>query len=263
MSLKCDPRAGSKELIPLLQALRLPVRERLMKFGDFAFTGNGPAGEVRVGIEYKTIDDLLDCMKSKRLVTHQLPGMLKRYTYAYLLIEGCVRPNKYSGLEKFKQFKSYSGKGMGMFFSTRAPISYPMMQRYLFTLENVCGIRVRFTSDKMDSAGFVSALYGWFQKPWGSHHSHLSLPAREDNHPTNVRFILGTPSVVRRMASCIPGIGWARSSAVARKFKTVSGMLEATIATWSEITTTDRNGRSKRIGLKTAKRIHEALRSKG
>lgn len=255
-----DPRAGSIELVPLLQQMRLPIREKRMKFGDVAFTGSGRRGEVSIGIEYKTMDDLLACISDKRLVTHQLPGLLRTYTYAYLLIEGVVRPNKHSGLERFKKFKSSTGRDMGMFFPVRAPITYPMMQRYLFTLENLCGVRVRFTADRSDTVGYVAALYGWWQKPWGKHHAHLSLPSREDNHPTNIRFILGTPSVVRRMASCIPGIGWARSKAVARAYPSVSSMLDASIQQWASITTVDRHGNKRRIGLKTARRIHKALR---
>lgn len=252
--------------------MRLPVKEKFMKFGDFAWTGSGPRGDVSVGVEYKKLDELIGRITDKTLVTHQLPGMLKRYQYSYLLIEATIQPNKHSGLEKFKPFKSRNNKSLGMFLPTRAAITYPMLQRYLFSLEHACvethperRIRVRFSSGLADTVGFLSALYGWWQKPWSSHKSAFTLPAREDNHPTNVGFILGTPTVFRRMVSCLPGIGWARSAAVAKYFKarTLDGRLRklrrAGIKEWAEITTTDRNGRSRRIGLKLAKRIHQEL----
>jgi len=244
-----------------------------MKFGDFAWTGNGPHGEVSVGIEYKKLDELIGRVSDKTLVTHQLPGMLKRYKYSYLLIEATIRPNKHSGLEKFKPFKSTNGKDLGMFLPTRAAITYPMLQGYLFSLEHAYvkshperRIRVRFSSGLPDTVGFISALYWWWQKPWPSHKSTFTLPAQEDNHPTNIGFMLGTPTVFRRMVSCLPSIGWARSVAVAKAFrratldKSLRALSRADIKAWSEITTTDRKGNKRRIGVKTAKRIHKALR---
>ena len=104
-----DPRAGSRELIPLLEAYgsprRIPVQlaAEEMPAGDFLFEGNGPYGRVRVGVERKTIPDLINSRDQGRLMgTGKSPGqvhkMMEQFDYSWLLVEGIWRGNPETGL---------------------------------------------------------------------------------------------------------------------------------------------------------------------
>lgn len=170
-----DPRVGSKELYHPLKAMRLPVEKKWMRFGDVVFPGVGPSGPITVAVEYKKLGDLLACIMDKRILK-QIRGMKLEYDYCYLLIEGVVRPDKDSGLECFCLFRSKKGKEIGVFNPVFARLTYPMMQRYLMTMENFYDVRVRMTSTKADTIGYLAALYGWWQKPWKKHRAHLGKP---------------------------------------------------------------------------------------
>lgn len=252
MTLYLDPRAGSGPLIRPLKALSLPVKTKTLPFGDIEFHGNGPTSRVRVGIEYKKLSDLLACIVDKRLVSHQLPGMLRRYSYSYLLVEGVVRPARDSSLEcLLVRHSDRTGRDVAFFNTVYSALTYSQMQKYLFTLENLAGVRVRFTSTQADTLGYLASLYHWWQKPWGKHHAHLSLPSREDSHPARIEAMFRRPSVLRRIASCLPGVGWTRSRAIARRFHSVSAMVDASPTDWLGV---------EGIGPRTATAIHKALR---
>lgn len=247
-----DPRAGSGPLLAPLRALSLPVKSRRLEYGDLAFRGQGPKGITRIGIEYKKLGDLLACIVDKRLVSHQMPGLLRSYSYVYLLVEGVVRPSPDSSLEcLLVRHSDRTGRDVAFFNTVYSALTYSAMQRYLFTLENLAGVRVRFTSTQADTLGYLSALYHWWQKPWGKHHAHLALPAREDSNPRRAEAMFRRPSVLRRIASCLPGVGWTRSRAIANRFRSVSGMVDASEKDWLGI---------EGVGPRTAAAIHKALR---
>lgn len=263
MTLYVDPRRGSGDLLTPLKRLSLPAVPKRMKFGDFAFRGQGPSGEVRVGIEYKKLSDLTSCIIDKRLTGHQLPGLMRRYQYRYLLINATIRPSSTSGLECFSLFRSRRGSELGAFSLTRSPITYPALQKYLFTLENLAGVRIRFVSCRADAIGYIAALYHWWQKPWATHGSHLALPAWEDGTPgPEIEWLFRKHSKFRRMASSIPGIGFSRSISVVKKFRCPERAIRASETAWANLTTTDRNGKKRRLGLKTAKVIKKFFRTK-
>jgi ERCC4-type nuclease len=254
MTLWIDPRAGSKELYKPLKALRLPVRMKRMDYGDISFYGNGPDGRLLWGCEYKKYDELLACIIDKRLVSHQIPGLVASYDRRYLLVEGIARPYRDSSIERFVPFRDRRGDDYGKWHPAFSAITWAMVEKYCATLQEVAEVRVRFTSCRAETIGYIAAHYAWWQKPWEKHHAHLSLPAREDSHPRRVEVLFRRPSVLRRIASCLPGVGWHKSQDTARRFGTVMGMVRASREEWMSIPG---------IGPKTAKAIHRALRGLG
>jgi ERCC4-type nuclease len=254
VTLMIDPRAGSKELYKPLKALRLPVRLKQMRFGDIAWTGLGPDGPLSLGIEYKKYDELLACIIDKRLVSHQIPGLVSSYDRRYLLIEGIARPYRDSSIERFVPFKDRRGDDYGRWHPAFSAITWAMVEKYCATLQEVAEVRVRFTSCRAETIGYIAAHYAWWQKPWEKHHAHLALPSREDSHPRRLEVLFRRPSVLRRIASCLPGVGWHKSELVSKRFKTVSAMVDAGREDWLDI---------EGIGSKTATAIHRALRGLG
>ena len=86
-----DDRTGSGELLPLFRPYDAPVELARLDFGDACWLGNGATGPELVGVERKTIHDLVSSMRSKRLSGYQLPGLLRTYDWVYLLVEGVWR----------------------------------------------------------------------------------------------------------------------------------------------------------------------------
>lgn len=248
-----DPRAGSGPLLRPLRAMSLPAKHRRLKYGDLAFHGNGSEGRILIGIEYKKLSDYLTCIVDKRLASHQIPGMVRKYHREgrWLIVEGVVRPRKDSMLEEFSLFRSRRGSELGAFNMVRAGITYSQMRRYEITIRKRAGFEVVFTSGLADTLGTLAAIYHWYQKPWSAHHAHLALPALQDNHPRRIEVLFRRPSVLRRIASCLPGVGWVRSEAVASAFRSVCRMADATLDDWKAIPG---------IGPKTAAAVHRAMR---
>src|SRR6266853_2289676 len=94
-----DSRIGSCELIPHIRRAcnnYIPVEETNLEFGDVCFEGNGSEGRIAIGIERKTLQDILNCIQDARYID-QRRGMLNLYQKSFLLIEGRWQPNYKDG----------------------------------------------------------------------------------------------------------------------------------------------------------------------
>jgi ERCC4-type nuclease len=220
-----DDRRGSIDLLPLF-AKGTPIERTRMDFGDFAFTGCGAEGPVFVGLERKAMGDLLNSIMTGRLSGHQLIGLLDAYQYVYIVVEGWWRSNPTSGL-----LETYGGRGWHPISVGSRRFMARELIGYLNTLTVRAGIIVTYTWNKHGTAELVSALYRWWQKPWEEHSSHLAqYKAGPPDHAALVR-----PSLVRRVAAELPGVGWGKSEAVAGAFSTVEDMVRADVAEWENI----------------------------
>ncbi len=86
---------------------------------------------------------------------------------------------------------------------------------------------MRRTVTEIETVRTVQALYSW----WGKV-DHKSL--RVFNTAMDAAAV-DRPGLLRRMAAQLPLIGWQRSADVARKFGTVSAMVNADRADWLSI----------------------------
>jgi ERCC4-type nuclease len=68
-------------------------------------------------------------------------------------------------------------------------------------------------------------------KEWRQHHSHEGFYKQ----PTAGPLSLTKPSLVRRVAAEVQGIGWEKSRDVERRFKSCIDMVLATDKEWMEI----------------------------
>ena len=78
-----DDRIGAVEIAPLLGSPNVTCR---LEFADFAWSGNGPDGQVDIGVERKSLLDLLASMTTGRLSGHQMVGLTAQYDWVYLLV---------------------------------------------------------------------------------------------------------------------------------------------------------------------------------
>lgn len=155
--IRVDPRAGSKDLVAPLERRGLPVSVETLEFGDVSFTGHGPRERpVLLGIEHKTLSDLLGCLATKRYEGHQLVGLHNTYETAWLLVEGRWHTDTEGYLMEMRRggFKRIAWGSAGMQRRT--------LMKKLFTFEHCGGVRVRVTQDRNESLDWIHAMYGWW-----------------------------------------------------------------------------------------------------
>jgi ERCC4-type nuclease len=227
--------ARGQEIFSALRFLHLPVDKTRLEFGDAAFIGEGPRGKVMVGVERKTIRDLMNSFVSKRLQTTQLPGMAKAYDYRWLVVEGLWRPSQDNIIEIWRG---------GGWRPAECRLPYHVIEQFLFSVEVNGGCWVRHTHNIRETALFLSNLFQWWGRTWDE---HRSMNVIDKGLPVN-RALLVKPTFARTVAATIPGIGWEKSKGVVRRFGTVEKMATAGEKEWMEVP-----GIGKKLGARIPK----------
>lgn len=223
-----DDRTGSRDLyLPLIKE-GVPVQLGRMEYGDLSWAGRGPEGIPQiVGVEYKTVEDVIKCIGDGRFAGHQLPGLLQTYNYVWLMVAGRVR----SGQGGILQVSHISGRWFDAGFGGRQ-FRYSDYDHWLTTIELRGGVRVKRVGDGMEAAASLSAMYRWWTaKEWEDHRGHLGFDTTRDLESA----LLRKPSLLRRLAKELPGIGWTKSASVASQFSTTIDMVAASETEWANI----------------------------
>lgn len=237
-----DNRAGSADLLPLFPVGSATLGS--LEYGDFFFLGSGPDGLLcPVGVERKAIRDLVNSMGTGRLSGHQLPGLTHSYQWVYLIIEGIWRYHPTTGMLETRAGSGWDPITVGpRRFMSRDVVGY------LNTLAIKTGIITLYSSSKRETAQVVYSLHQWWNKPWDDHTSHL-LPHKGLKSPSGEVELL-KPSLLRRIAAELPGIGWGKSKAIEAHFGCITDMVLAPAKEWAKIPG---------IGKTIAQRVVDAL----
>lgn len=236
--IQVDNRTGSDRLGKALLKSRQPVTMCRLEFGDASFMGVGvDQRPVPVGIEYKITSDALTCITDGRFAGHQLIGLTQSYEHVILLIEGVTRPSHPDGLLEVRHDRGFWYQAK---VGPRAFMHRDFMA-WLNTLTFKAGVKVIRTSCLAESASVVAGLYRWWTDGWESHKSHLALQSPIELGQVNFT----KPSLARRVASCLPGIGVERSLFVSRALPTVFDMAVADESDWAGIDGVGKLGASK------------------
>lgn len=236
-----DPRVGSGELTAPLMRLGVPVERTPLGFGDVCFSGNGPRGEIAIGVERKKLHDILDCIETARFASHQLPGLVQTYNRVFLLVEGewaChdredILIEKYSGSWGVSKYRN-------------RPVKYSKLYRYLTGI-SLTGVAVTQSRDMTHTARNIFDIYQYFQKRWESHTSLAECQVLP------LSGISGKATLAKEWAARLPGVGTKKAGAADMKFQTGYGIATATVEDWMEL-----DG----IGEKTAKEIVRKIRER-
>lgn len=205
-----DDRAGSRDLEPLLRDLKVPCQLTRLEYGDVAWEGKGKYGPVQVGIEYKRLRDALNCMTGGRFTGHQLPGMVERYPYPYLLLEGIWRSNPRDGILEEAIVGGWRAASMG----SRRMVMGRDFDNWLYSLSTLTPLRIRTTDTLNQTVMTIRNMYQWWQKPWDEHASlHVVYS------PAPPTALVLKPGLTRRVAAQFNHLGWERSGAVAERFR--------------------------------------------
>lgn len=244
-----DPRAGSGELAKYFDRVFVPYQLKEQQFGDFSFEGHCARGPGMIGIERKTIPDMLACMVSARFVGKQLPGMLECYEQSYLVVEGITRPHPTEGILQIGTENQQGGiRWVNCNVFTRYPMKWRAFDGFLTTLEH-SKLKVRRTDNQMMTVNTIASLYHWYRdKKWSEHDSLRGLYSE----PYKYFSLEDKSSIVRRVAKEFQGIGVDKSLSVHMKFPTVWDMITALREDWLSIP-----GIGDTIADSVQKEIHE------
>jgi len=227
---------GSRELLPTIQRIGYQAVLANLKYADFAFEGNGPEGVINIGVERKSLHDMLHCIDDARYAGVQRGGMRTLYQLSFLAIEGLYKPHDNEGtlMEGFK-----GGASWGVCRYRQRPPLYSKLFNYLVSVA-LSGVIITPSRDQYGTAYNVCMLYEYFRKAWDDHTSLLEiqlLPLAE---------IGGRPTLVRRCAAQIDGLGVKLSSRADDIFSSLHEMGNSDETDWVKI-----HG----ISPRTAKRI--------
>lgn len=196
---------------------------------DVAFTGNAAHGPILIGIELKSITDLLSSAATGRLQATQLPAMLATYDLSYLLYYGNYRPDRNGNLqlERGTGSKTWRTWRQG---SKLIPYSY--LESFLMTV-SALGVTIKHCASINDCALWIALAYKWWTKPWLKHRG-----LRTFDNTRNVTLLPGEDSrtlLRAKVAAQLPGIGFERAITVARSFTSIREMVCASRERWEQI----------------------------
>lgn len=260
-----DDQSGSKDLFPFIKSINpSTILTRLdPPFGDIAWIGEGPDGSaLNVGVEYKQLADVMDCMIDGRFAGHQLPGLLDTYRRIYLLVE--IRRNyrwdrRTGVLQKFRP----DGRGKGSWYDVMRGgfgFTFRDLEHWFGTIEEFAQVRVVKTGDEYESARWVTSKYSWWTGKGYDEHSAMKV----FHVPPPPVAAFTKPGIVRRVAKEFNDVGWERSGPIAAHFGTVHRMINAPAEEWASIVVgTNKIGVTHTVGKNRAAKIVNEINGRG
>lgn len=248
-----DDRAGSKELVRFPPLNRLGRLTRLDS-ADVCIAGNGPDDKMLIGIEVKTVWDLLASMSSGRLQAKQIVDMMATYDSSWLLYYGVYRASAVGADgAAYLQIRK-RGRWIDFTIGDRR-VRFGYLENFLVELQCM-GIRVKHVAANADTglrecAAWIAAFTRWWSKPWGEH-----TAMRKFNTAGDIAMLPRCEPRMKRRAEVASklldvGLGYERSMNAAKHFKSVREMVNAGPKEWSKV---------KKIGATLADAIEQAVR---
>jgi ERCC4-type nuclease len=241
-----DMQAGSKDFLAPLLAAGLPVRGTMLPSGDVEILGHGPESRpLLIGIELKTIPDVLACVRSGRFA-EQARKMAARYEVRWLLIEGEWQSDE-AGLLEVRERRGYRERGRH---------TYQEVVAWALTMAQRGGVLLWRTRDRAESVAWLRAMYWWWtSKDFEEHRAHLDwyTPPYTPDNPLDV----AEPGIVQKVAAALLAQGATvdvnaeRAKAAAAHFTSVRAMVGADEKQWREVVG---------VGAKIARRVVDAVR---
>src|SRR5580692_7200920 len=127
-------------------------------------------GKIAIGVERKTIGDMLNCIDDARYSAHQRPGMLAMYQKSILMIEGEWKPDVDTGY----LMELVNTLNWRVFRQRSMMVRYNKLFRYLLTVQ-FSGVTVIWSRNIEQTAYNICEIYHWFQKPWVQHTSLMEM----------------------------------------------------------------------------------------
>jgi ERCC4-type nuclease len=211
--------------------------------------GRGVGGApLSIGIEHKTISDLVSSLKTNRIQGHQLPGMLAAeegesplYDLAWLCVEG----------EWLYDTRGMLQRRIGK--SKFRPLGMTIDEVFKrLTVMHLCGgLNWVSCASRHDTVKWISSLYhALTDKDLDEHKSHLGIYRA----PTLVPL-----SQFQDTISTLPHVGGRVSKAAERQFGSIKRAVNASAKEWAAIETVTKKGQKRKFGILHAQKLVEVV----
>lgn len=242
MTVLIDDRAGSQDLIDFPPLDECGELTRLDS-GDVMIVGNGPDGPLLIGVEVKSIFDLISSANTGRLQSTQIPAMVDEYDVTWVLHYGKYQSSPRDGSLQILRGKRWRNHRIG-----DRPVPYGYIEALLLTL-TAAGVHVKRVIDIREAAEWIGVLYRWWSKPWSK---HRGLRTFDNSRDLGLMPGMDAGLMMRaRVAAQLPGVGFERALSAARHFTSIQDMINAGPDEWEGIPG---------IGRVIAKAVREAVK---
>lgn len=202
---------------------------------DVFFLGNGLDGVKSIGVELKSITELLSSLQSGRFINDQLPKMLDTYDVRWLLYYGEYRPNPSTGVLQLPSFnRQWVDYQPG---SQSRPLPYGYLESRLLTFSHY-GIQSKSVPTIQSAAYWIASLYRWWSKDREEDRKHLQVESKFSTSGTISTATLNpNPDLRKRLgfALSLPGLSHERGLAAANHFASIAAMVGASESEWTSI----------------------------
>lgn len=233
-----DNQAGSKDLVLYPPLDKCGELTRLAS-ADVQFVGNGPSGPVLVGVEVKSVPDLLNSAATGRLQADdgQLAAMHAAYDYCWLCVYGDVQRGQRGQLQIRGKWGKFFNHEIG-----NNPVPFGYLDALIIELaaRRVRVVRIPCANPNeplTETAQWLGVLHRWWSKEW---HEHKLV--RTFNKANDIPLTPGVPEDVLYRAGVasklLPGrggIGYERAIAAAQHFDSVREMVNADAKEWQQV----------------------------
>jgi hypothetical protein len=265
MSILIDPSSGSKDLInhPPLDTIAelcpLNFSDDTRSSADVCVYGNGPEGEIKIGIEVKKINELLESIRNGRLAATQAPALRHSYNRRWLAFYEAYRRDPKTNRLQVKQWSKKTKKFEWddyRFEGGDDPIPIGYLEAFLLDLHEI-GIEHKHFFNVQEVANWIGIVHRHYAKQWSEHgglkvfdESGKSPRAERETEDGNGLLPCLDADTADRAYHIkrVPGFGYERAVAAAKHFRSVRALIEASEEEWREVEMVSRKS-GKKIGI--------------
>ena len=185
---------------------------------------------VRVLVERKRLIDMVRCvLDTGRHIQQMRDAHGAGYDFIYLVLEGNHRAGPDGRVETRMggRWQPMSRITQGRLKGVVPDVEFRRLDNYLNQLELYLGVFTKTSRDVADTARKVLDLYYLFQKEPDAHVSLRMLHKLRPDTPEGYSEMLEEPSLLRRVANQLPGVGWKRSKAFEDEFANLQDLAGA------------------------------------
>ena len=216
---------NDRDLLQVLQSVGMNAISAPIPHGDAVFFGVwADSTACRVCIERKQLGDMVSCILSGRYLQQAATAYDAGFEHLVLIPEGTRRRDANNGLLMVPHGRGWT--------PTVPEIEYDRFENYLDQLSVYGGVLVKRSRDVTETAAYIRILHSMFQSAPEDHDSLHKIYSEPYPGPVS---LFHPPSLLRRIAKELPGIGWKRSAEVEKSFGSVRDMIAADARRWTQI----------------------------
>lgn len=191
------------------------VHTQPLEYGDISFCGRGPKSVITVGVELKSISDLISSIRTGRLAAHQIPGLLEHFDLQWIVVEGAWKVSASGAIEVLR------GKKWSKQVAGKKPVMYREITSWMASVSAQTGIHFWRTLSRTETAHWISNVYWCLQKRWEEHKSLkvFNLAGKP--------VLLPEVSKTAEVAHVVDGIGWDKALRMAQHFGSIRSLVNA------------------------------------